>query len=148
MSPARALAGGLLASVLVLALGCAGRQEPAPRAVAPAPLAQDRPFVVVLHAEWCAACKRVAPVVAWLRTEYVDRVMVVELDITDQDAQQRSALVAEPLGLGPFFAQNKDTPGITILGRDRQTVHHFTVEGRPGPYRSALEEAFASFSAR
>ena len=146
MSWERILAAGLLTSALALA--CAGRPERAPRAVAAASIAQERPVVVVLHADWCAACKRVVPVIAWLRTEYADRVTFLELDVTDEDAQQRSALLAGPLGLGPFVAQNMGTPGITILGRDRKTIHHFTVESRPGPYRSAIEEAFTSFTER
>jgi thiol-disulfide isomerase/thioredoxin len=130
-----------------LALGCGSPSQPAPPPAAAAKVALDRPHVVVIHAEWCAACHRVAPVVAWLRTEYAGRVTFVDLDVTDDDAARRSASVAEPLGLGPFFAQWRATPGITILGRDGKTVHHFTVEGRPAPYRVALDEAFASFTA-
>lgn len=104
-------------------------------------------MVVVIHAAWCAACKHVAPVVAWLHEEYAGRVTFVDLDVTDAAAERRSASVAAPLGLAPFFERSRQTPGITIFGRGQREVHHFTVEGRPGPYRTAMDEAFVTFRA-
>jgi thiol-disulfide isomerase/thioredoxin len=130
-----------------LVLGCVRPAEQRPREAGSA-VVQDRPVIVIVHAEWCAACRHVAPVIAWLRSDYGARVTFVDLDVTDAETAARAAEVAERAGLGPFFAANKESPGITILGRDRKPVRHLTVEGRPGPYRVALDEAFATFTPR
>lgn len=108
-------------------------------------LPQDRPLVVVVHAEWCAACRRAAPAIAWLHQEYGDRVTFVDLDVTDDDALAQAAAKASRCGLGLFFKENRGLPGVTILGRDRKEVHHFAAEYRGGPYRSAVEAALLSF---
>lgn len=145
-----ARANTLMLVVLSLASACAHPREPAPLvAVAGAEsVAQDRPLVVVVRAEWCASCRHAAPAIAWLREEYGDRVSFLDLDVTDDDAITRSATKASRLGLGPFFEENRGRTGVTILGKGRLTVRRFGAENRPGPYRSAVEEALASFEAK
>ena len=111
-------------------------------------ITEERPIVVFVHAEWCASCRRAAPAVAWLRDEYAGRVSFLDLDVTDEDAASQSAMKASRLGLGPFFVANQGLTGVTILGKDRRPVRRFGAENRPAPYRSALEEALASFKGK
>jgi thiol-disulfide isomerase/thioredoxin len=140
----------LLALVLPLACACA----PEPRAIAQrAPIASsaaaavvDRPLVVVVRAEWCAACHRAAPAVAWLREEYGDRVRFLELDVTDDEAVSHSKKKASGLGLAAFFEESCGQPGVIVLGKDGRTVHRFAAEYRGAPYQRAVEEALASFT--
>lgn len=119
-----------------------------PTAAGEEPAEEDRPLVVVIRAEWCAACHHAAPAVAWLREEYGDRADFVDLDVTDQDTSTQSATKASRLGLGRFFEANQGRPGVTILGRNRRTMGRFGAEYRAGPYRAAIEEALATFRQR
>jgi thiol-disulfide isomerase/thioredoxin len=150
---ARALAVALIAAS-VPAVGCAA----ATTASAPATLASkspqalegmlpsDRPVVIVVTATWCASCGATAPAIAWLREEYGDRVTFVDLDRSDDAATNRSAAEAERLGLGSFFEAGDGRTGVTILGHARKVIRRSMVERRPGPFRAAFDEAFASFS--
>jgi thiol-disulfide isomerase/thioredoxin len=150
---ARALAVALIAASLP-ALGCA----PATTASAPATVATmspqpqegvlptDRPVVIVVTATWCASCRATAPAIAWLREEYGDRVTFVDLDLSDDAATSRSAAEADRLGVRWFFESNDARTGVTILGSARRIIRRSMVERRPGPFRQAFAEAFASFS--
>ena len=133
----------LLATFVAFA-GCTPAGSPSSAA---APV-QDRPIVVVVHADWCAACLRVAPAVAWMREEYSHRVSFIDLDVTDEPAMARATREASRQGLGPFFDASGGQPGISILGKDRVLVRRFAVENRPGPYRAALEQALGTFDRR
>jgi thiol-disulfide isomerase/thioredoxin len=140
----RVLVAGLIVS---LASACS---RPGPSVVAPAVVAAEanadhRPLVIVVHADWCAACRHAAPAVAWLREEYGARVTFIDLDVTDDAAVTQSATKASRLGLGPFFEENRGQPGVTVLGKNRTTVRRFGAEYRAAPYRSAVEQALASF---
>jgi thiol-disulfide isomerase/thioredoxin len=155
---ARALVIAVLTSAGAIgAIGCASRTVPSAPAsldATPAVARHDeaaaitRPLVVFIHAEWCVACRRVAPAVAWLREEYADRVSFVEFDVTDDRALAQSTADAKRLGLGSLFATNESVTGVTILGKNRTLVHQFRVENRPGPYRSAVDAALATFAPR
>ena len=57
-------------------------------------------------------------------------------------------MTAARLGLGPFFKVNGGRTGVTILGKDFRAVRRFGAENRPAPYRSALDEALASFKGK
>jgi thiol-disulfide isomerase/thioredoxin len=146
-----------------MALGCAPANGPA-AAVAGAsspltrpaesalmapesPLPTQRPVVIVVTAAWCASCRATAPAIAWLRTEYGDRVSVVDLDLSDAATTASSSLEAERLGLRPFLEVNGGRTGVTILGFQRKIIRRSMIERRSGPYRAAFEEAFASFLA-
>jgi thiol-disulfide isomerase/thioredoxin len=148
-----------LAAASLIALGCAPANEraaahagispPAPPALmaAESPLPTQRPVVIVVTAAWCASCRATAPAIAWLRTEYGDRVSFVDLDLSDDATTARSSVEAVRLGLRAFLEANEGRTGVTILGYERKIIRRSMIERRSGPYRAAFEEAFASFLA-
>ena len=104
---------------------CAGRVDPcasknpcAGKSVG-GPLAkslQGKPVVVDIYASWCPACKNIAPTLSQLKQQYAGKVHFIVLDVSDKASTAKSEAMAEQLGLGKFFAENKTQTGsITIV---------------------------------
>ena len=94
----------------------ARQQAGASETVALAPSASfERPRVMVIRADWCGACKRVEPVLKQALLRYEGRFDVVILDVTDDDAIERSARRAEDAGLlDAFTAAGNRTPTVLV----------------------------------
>lgn len=83
-----------------------------------APLAQElqgKPVVVDVFAEWCPACKNIAPALSQLKKDYADRVHFVVLDVTNQSTTAEAEAKAEKLGLSSFLAANKSQTGMLTI---------------------------------
>jgi thiol-disulfide isomerase/thioredoxin len=83
-----------------------------------APLAQElqgKPVVVDVFAEWCAACKNIAPTLSQLEKDYAGRVHFVVLDVTDQSTTAEAEAKAEQLGLSSFLVANKSQTGMLTI---------------------------------
>lgn len=65
---------------------------------------RDRPVLVMIHADWCSACKQVKPVLQPLVMSYGKRLHVVMLDVTDAKTAAQAEKTAQRLGLARFFA--------------------------------------------
>jgi thiol-disulfide isomerase/thioredoxin len=100
---------------------CAGKEKSASASSASvgASLAQElqgKPVVVDIFAEWCPACKNVAPTLSQLKQEYAGKVHFVVLDITDRSKTLEAETRAQQLGLSDFLATNKSQTGtLTII---------------------------------
>jgi thiol-disulfide isomerase/thioredoxin len=109
-------------AVLVLLLAGAGVVmfvlNPPPRVPPVAlnePTAATRPFVVKLHAQWCAVCLLAKPAWAELQTAYAGRVNLVVFDITNKETTEASRAEAKRLGLAEFFEAHSREPGAVYL---------------------------------
>ena len=76
-----------------------------------------KPTVILLHADWCGACKKLAPTFAELKQEYGDRLNFVELDVTNEATTAQATTEARKLGIGKFFAANqKKSSLVAVVG--------------------------------
>lgn len=83
-----------------------------------APLAQElqgKPVMVDVFAEWCPACKNIAPTLSQLKEDYAGRVHFVVLDVTNQSTTAEAEAKAEQLGLSSFLATNKSQTGMLTI---------------------------------
>lgn len=48
-------------------------------------LAQGKPMVVDFWATWCGPCRRVAPIIDELATQYADSVIIGKVDVDEND---------------------------------------------------------------
>lgn len=99
---------------------CAGKSNPCAGKAASlgAPLAQElqgKPVVVDVFAQWCPACKNIAPTLSKLEADYADRVNFVVLDVTDSSTTAEAEAKADQLGLSSFLAANKSQTGMLTI---------------------------------
>lgn len=77
-----------------------------------------KPTVVILHADWCGACKKIEPTIAELKAQYGDRLNFVELDVTNEETTAQAAKTAQKLGIGNFFETNKKKSSlVAVVGK-------------------------------
>lgn len=111
-----------------------------------APAAKVKPIVAVTRADWCAACRRIEPVVKYMEEEFRGRATFVYLDLTTEDTAARAARQAAEMGIEGFFEANAGRTGVVaVFGRDRRLPTRVRSR-QTGPYREAIEEAERSFN--
>lgn len=100
--------------------------EPARRAP---PVAVERPRLVIIRASWCAACLKTERVLSPVLSENRDKLDVLTLDVSDEDAIRYSREVAFREGVSDFFEHYRGvTPSIALVSRGGRLRHY---EGNP-----------------
>lgn len=117
---------------------------------AQSPTAQDKPILVQIHADWCPACKTLAPIVTSLQQRYQGRANFVILDVTDRGKTQASEAKARELGLSSFFAANKSqTATIALINpKNGQVIQTFRKNFDTQAYVKAIDNAITQVSQR
>ena len=109
-----------------------------------------KPTVVILHADWCGACKKLEPTIAELKQQYGERLNFVELDVTNEETTAQAAKTARRLGIGSFFEMNKKKSSlVAVVGKKGKVLFqtHYSTN-REGSferetYVRAFDEAIA-----
>ncbi len=109
-----------------------------------------KPTVVLLHADWCGACKKLEPTIAELKQQYGERLDFVELDVTNEETTAQAAKTAQKLGIGDFFETNKKKSSlVAVVGKNGKVLFqtHYSTN-REGSferetYVRAFDEAIA-----
>ena len=117
--------------------------NPAPQVARISTSESDKPYVVKLHARWCAVCALTKPAWSEIERAYSARVNLVVFDFTNGTATDASRNEAKRIGLDTFFEEYAGWTGaIAVLdGRTKKVV---TVgEGRRSiaEYRAAIDAA-------
>ena len=121
-------------------------------APAVAPVAADeaarsgRPYVVKLHAQWCAVCLVTKDVWAEIEQRYANRVTLVVLDFTTDGNTEKSRAEAKRLGLQEFFDEYGGATGtIAVLdGRTKKVVASIAGDRDFAEYQTAIDAALAT----
>lgn len=104
---------------------------------------QGKPVVVNVHADWCPACKTVAPVLSKLQQQYRGKANFVSFDVTDRGSTQSAQNQAKQLGLNSFFQSNKSQTGLVAIvdPATGQVLQQFRGNGNLKDYQTALQQA-------
>lgn len=112
--------------------------------------AAGKPYVVKLHAQWCAVCLVTKD--EWSRIEkaYAGRVNLVVLDFTNEAKTNASRAEAARLGLQKFYDEYEGATGMIVVvdGRTRQVREAIGGSRHFDEYRAAIEAALNDTSSR
>ena len=104
----------------------------------------SRPFVVKLHAQWCAVCMITTSVWSRIQDEYSGRVNFLVLDFTDERTTEASQAAAVRAGLGQIF-ENAGSTGVVLIvdGRTKEVTASIGGSRDVAEYRGAIDTALA-----
>jgi thiol-disulfide isomerase/thioredoxin len=105
----------------------------------------DKPYVVKLHAQWCAVCMVTKTVWARIEETYSGRVHLVVLDFTNDANTNASKAEATRLGLSRFFDEFGGSTGTVFVldGRTKEVTASINGSRDFDEYRAAIEAALA-----
>ena len=102
-----------------------------------------KPFVVKIHAQWCAVCMATKRVWSQIQDAYANRVNLLVLDVTNRATADASRAEARRLGLEQFFDEYAGgTVTILVLdGRTRAVTASINGSRDLAQYRAAIDAA-------
>jgi hypothetical protein len=131
--------GGLLVGV---ALAMYVTNSP-PKVERVSPTESGRPFVVKLHARWCAVCALTKPAWSDLEKTYSTSVNLVVFDFTNSTTTEASRNEARRIGLEPFFDEYGGGTGIVAVldGRTKKVLTVLEGHRSRAEYHAAIDAA-------
>ena len=101
-----------------------------------------KPFVVKLHAQWCAVCMITTSVWEQIQGEYSGRVNFLILDFTDDRTTDASRAAADRVGLGRIFEESGSTGVVLVVdGRTREVTASIAGSRDIAEYRAPIDAA-------
>jgi thiol-disulfide isomerase/thioredoxin len=135
---------GSLALLLVAAGYIMYVRNPAP--VVPAISAADaassgKPYVVKIHAQWCAVCMVTKDVWSQIQDAYANRVNLLVFDVTNEATTDASRAEARRLGLEQFFDEYSGGTGTIVVldGRTRAVTASISGSRDFAEYRAVVD---------
>jgi len=104
-----------------------------------------KPTVILLHADWCGACKKLEPTFAELKQQYGERLNFVELNVTNEETTAQAAVQARKLGIGKFFEANKKKSSlVAVVGKNGKIIFqtHYSTNRQGSFERATYTRAF------
>lgn len=102
-----------------------------------------KPFVVKLHAQWCAVCMITTSVWTQIQQEYSGRVNFLVLDFTDDRTTDASREAA--VGLSRVFEETGSTGVVLVVdGRTREVTTSVAGSRDIADYRAAIDGVLRS----
>ena len=147
------LAVAVLIAVLIAAGAILYVNNAAP-AVPPVSAAEaakvGKPYVVKLHAQWCAVCMITKDVWTQIEQSYAQRVNLVVLDFTTDANVAASRAEAARLGLTKFFDEYGGATGTIVVldGRTKDVTASINGSRDFADYRVAIDAALAGAPTR
>jgi thiol-disulfide isomerase/thioredoxin len=107
--------------------------------------ANGKPYVVKLHAQWCAVCMVTKKVWTEIEQTYAGRVNLLVLDFTTDANTQASRAEASRLGLDKFYEEFGGATGtVVVLDGSKQVTASINGSRDFAEYRTAIDAALKS----
>ena len=100
-----------------------------------------RPIVAVVKADWCPYCKRIEPTISKLMTDYSPKMNFVVFDVTNETTTAESMKMANKLGLGDFFRENKGKTSTVAVLVNKKITYKTSNNSKRGDYVEAFDKA-------
>jgi len=102
---------------------------------------EQRPYVLVVYADWCPSCQHLKPALAFINDKYRGRIRFVRYDITSDETVAASKEMVAKIGLAKFFEENHEqTSLVVILDPSRHEVFRAVNDYTPEHYEAALDQ--------
>jgi thiol-disulfide isomerase/thioredoxin len=123
----------------------ANRAPVAPSISAAEASSPTKPFVVKLHAQWCAVCVITTSVWSQIQEEYAGRVNFLVLDFTDEQTTDASEAAAERVGLKRIFDEAGATGIVLVVdARTKEVTASIGGSRDVTEYRAAIDTALSA----
>lgn len=107
-------------------------------------MAEAKPRVAVIRADWCPACQKLGPTMKELMAEYGDKLEFIIFDVTSEQTSSESAARAAKLGLTKFFNENKGkTSTIAVIDAKGKVTFKTSKNFDREAYVRAFDKAIA-----
>ena len=146
----------VMAAVIVLLIGAGtatylGNAAPAvPRIAVEEAAKGNKPYVIKLHAQWCAVCLVTKDVWSQIEETYATRVNLLVLDFTNDAKTLASRAEASRLGLEAFFDEYGGATGTILVldGRTKRVQADISGSRDFSDYRAAIDAALDASGSR
>jgi thiol-disulfide isomerase/thioredoxin len=102
------------------------------------------PIVAVIRADWCAACKKLEPVLMEIAKSYGEKVEFVYLDITDAKTTAVAEMTAERYGISKFFEENKKKSSTVGIFKNMKKLFNTHYNADPKVFTAEIDKALGS----
>ena len=105
-----------------------------------------KPYVVKMHAQWCAVCMVTKDEWSQIERAYAGRVNLVVLDFTNEQKTEASRAEAARLGLQKFYDEYSGATGMIVVidGRTKDVMTSIIGSRDFAEYRRAIDAALQS----
>ena len=107
-------------------------------------MADEKPVVAIIAADWCPYCKNVDPVVKAVLKNYEGKFNVVVFDVTNEQTIAAAKEKAESLGLSDFFTANKEKTSTVAVIKSSKVLYRTTNNTKRDEYTKAFDKALSS----
>jgi hypothetical protein len=137
-------AAGLVAGLVTFLIVA----NPAPVVPASSDVAAAAPYVVKLHARWCAICMVTKNAWAQIEEAYTGKVRFVVFDFTSETTTATGRVQAARLGLETVFDEYRGETGTVLVldGTTREVRHSLHGHREAAEYRTAIDAVLAAGS--
>lgn len=108
------------------------------------PMMAKHPIVAVIRADWCAACKKLEPVLMDIAKSYGEKVEFVYLDITDAKTTAEAEMTAKRYGISKFFEENKKKSSTVGIFKNMKKLFNTHYNADPKVFTTEIDKALAS----
>jgi thiol-disulfide isomerase/thioredoxin len=108
------------------------------------PMMAKHPIVAVIRADWCAACKKLEPVLMEIAKSYGEKVEFVYLDITDVKTTAEAEMTAERYGISKFFEENKKKSSTVGIFKHMKKLFNTHYNADPKVFTAEIDKALGS----
>ena len=105
------------------------------------PMMAKHPIVAVIRADWCAACKKLEPVLADIAKNYGEKVEFVYLDITDAKTTAEAEMTAKRYGISKFFEENKKKSSTVGIFKNMKKLFNTHYNAYPKVFTTEIDKA-------